>query len=155
MMATLSSRFTFISGTNPVSELRSRSARKRFMESIATGSSSSPRLQADSHGWWHTRPQIAGRGFSSLISFNASRYFPWAARAIYPWTEMWAGQVALQGDVPRFSIENAPGTAWAYLRNAARRSFISMSYSFLRTTGHTVAHSPQPVHFEMSMYLGF
>ena len=45
----------------------------------------------------------------------------------------------------------APGTAWAYLRNAARRSLIPMSYSFLRATGQTRAHSPQPVHFEMSM----
>ena len=36
---------------------------------------------------------------------------------------MCAGQVALHGEVPRFSMAKAPGTAWAYLRNAARRLF--------------------------------
>ena len=30
-----------------------------------------------------------------------------------------------------------------------------MSYSFLRTTGHTRAHSPQPVHFEDVDVAGF
>ena len=45
----------------------------------------------------HTRPQIAGSGFFSLMSATASWYFPRAVRPMYPWMSMPAGQESWQG----------------------------------------------------------
>ncbi len=79
---------------------------------MAMGSSTSPRVQTPSHGWWHTRPHMAGKGWDSLKSSRASPYRPWLMSATYPWMLTWAGQVALQGAVPRLSMAKALGMAW-------------------------------------------
>ena len=70
---------------------------------------------------------------------------------MYPWMLTWAGQVALQGAVPRLLMAYAPGMAWAYCLNAALRWERPSSYSLDGSMGQTLAHSPQLVHLERSM----
>jgi hypothetical protein len=66
-------------GTKRVFSLRSWSAMKRFTSSMATASSTVPRVHSVSQRWLQMRPQTAGKGFSFLMSSSASVYFPWAA----------------------------------------------------------------------------
>ena len=122
---------------------------------MARGSSASPRVQTDSQGWWQTLPQEPGKGCSVLNSFKASAYLPFCIRAINPWMLTWAGQVALQGAVPRLEIPYPPGMACSYCLKTAFRFASPWLCSLGVSTGQTLAHSPQEVHFNKSTYLGF
>jgi len=66
---------------------------------MAKASSYSFRLQEDSQGWKHTRPQTPGKGLSSLINSQASRNFPCRAKTMNPSTSFPAGHASLQGEV--------------------------------------------------------
>jgi hypothetical protein len=56
-------------------------------------------LQDDSQGWKQTRPQTAGKGFSSLKSSQASNTLPFPIKAMAPSTSWPAGHPSLQGEV--------------------------------------------------------
>ena len=65
--------FTRVAGSS------SRWARNFLTSSMATGASTSPRVQASSQKRGQTLPQTAGKGFSRLMSSSASSNLPWEA----------------------------------------------------------------------------
>ena len=59
-------------GTKRVASCRSWSAMKRLTSSMATASSTAPRVHSVSQRLLQMRPQTAGNGFSFLMSSSAS-----------------------------------------------------------------------------------
>ena len=64
---------------------------------MPTASSTWTRLQALSQGWKHTRPMMAGKGFSSTSLRQAASYSPDSASKSQPWMFSPAGQALLHG----------------------------------------------------------
>lgn len=80
--------FTIL-GIKRVASFMSWSAMKRLTSSIATASSTLPRVHSASQRLLHMRPQTAGNGFSFFISSSASVYPALRGKL----------QIALHGDV--------------------------------------------------------
>ena len=92
------------------------------------------------------RPQIPGKGISSLMSRNPSSYLPSATAPTNPAMLMCAGQVALQGAVPHFSLPSPEAyPCWSAISRSTSTTELNRTFC-----GHTKRQVSQCVQCQMA-----